>query len=579
MTYTEINDLFLNNDKFNSLIINNSVSLTEKELKSEEELKDYVPNGYHPAYIGEVLTNDQNNISYTLIRKLGWGHFSTVWLARAKKIEIKNSEVQSNDLKYVAVKIVRSAKHYTETSIDEIKLLKKVKNFNTNNNNNIGQHNVIKLLDDFTINGPNGNHIVMIFEILGENLLSLIKKFKHNGIPTILVKQIAKQILFALDFLHRNCGIIHTDLKPENILLKINNTNVLKLIDLISNKKNLLKILRFYQDFLSDISISRKKINNNNNNNNNSPNKILHSDNFLSSLSLMTISNNIVNNSNFPTPPSSGSNHDTDLPDQKINNNNQLNDRLYNDSNLINAKIADLGNACWIDKHFTNDIQTRQYRAPEIIMGGSWGCSADVWSFACLIFELLTGDYLFEPIEGHSYSRDDDHLAQIVELLSCPNPHEDHDLVNLVNGCSKSSSFFNDNYHLQNLSSLRFWDLKRVLKEKYKFSELESRQISDFLLPMLNLNPKKRADAGGMINHPWLEDTFGMENVFNQERKLYNSGLDMPGWCSEVFHYTLYYNPNRRYNSHRTNYNRHRNNNGSFYYRNNNNSSYNRSYN
>eukprot|EP00954_Amorphochlora_amoebiformis_P021584 1347483-Amorphochlora_amoeboformis.AAC.1 len=32
------------------------------------------------------------------------------------------------------------------------------------------------------------------------------------------------------------------------------------------------------------------------------------------------------------------------------------------------AKISDLGNACWIDKHFSEDIQTRQYRSPEITL-------------------------------------------------------------------------------------------------------------------------------------------------------------------------------------------------------------------
>jgi len=51
----------------------------------------------------------------------------------------------------------------------------------------------------------------------------------------------------------------------------------------------------------------------------------------------------------------------------------------------ITVKIADLGNACWVDHHFTNDIQTRQYRCPEIILGTRWGPSADIWSAACLV--------------------------------------------------------------------------------------------------------------------------------------------------------------------------------------------------
>ncbi len=51
----------------------------------------------------------------------------------------------------------------------------------------------------------------------------------------------------------------------------------------------------------------------------------------------------------------------------------------------ISVKIADLGNACWVGHHFTNDIQTRQYRSPEVILGAKWGASTDVWSMACMV--------------------------------------------------------------------------------------------------------------------------------------------------------------------------------------------------
>lgn len=40
-----------------------------------------------------------------------------------------------------------------------------------------------------------------------------------------------------------------------------------------------------------------------------------------------------------------------------------------------------------------------------------------MWSLACMIFELLTGDFLFEPRKGANFSKNDDHLAQIQELI------------------------------------------------------------------------------------------------------------------------------------------------------------------
>lgn len=144
---------------------------------------------------------------YIVVRKLGWGHFSTVWLSR-----------DTATGRHVALKVVRSAAHYTETAIDEIKLLQKIVEANPKHP---GKRHVVSLLDSFEHKGPNGTHVCMVFEVLGENLLGLIKRWNHRGIPMPLVKQITKQVLLGLDYLHRDCGIIHTDLKPENVLIEI----------------------------------------------------------------------------------------------------------------------------------------------------------------------------------------------------------------------------------------------------------------------------------------------------------------------------------------------------------------------
>jgi len=46
--------------------------------EDEEDLEDYVKGGYHPVHIGDKFSDER----YTVVRKLGWGHFSTVWLAK-----------------------------------------------------------------------------------------------------------------------------------------------------------------------------------------------------------------------------------------------------------------------------------------------------------------------------------------------------------------------------------------------------------------------------------------------------------------------------------------------------------------
>lgn len=181
-------------------------SISSCDERNEESLKDYRPGGYHPAFKGEPYKDAR----YILVRKLGWGHFSTVWLA---KDMVNNT--------HVAMKIVRGDKVYTEAAEDEIKLLQRVNDADNTKEDSMGANHILKLLDHFNHKGPNGVHVVMVFEVLGENLLALIKKYEHRGIPLIYVKQISKQLLLGLDYMHRRCGIIHTDIKPENVLMEI----------------------------------------------------------------------------------------------------------------------------------------------------------------------------------------------------------------------------------------------------------------------------------------------------------------------------------------------------------------------
>ena len=77
----------------------------------------------------------------------------------------------------------------------------------------------IQLLNSFVHFGSNGQHFVMVFEILGVNLLEIIKRYNYRGIPLPLIRIITKQMLIGLDYLHRICRIIHTDLKPENVVV------------------------------------------------------------------------------------------------------------------------------------------------------------------------------------------------------------------------------------------------------------------------------------------------------------------------------------------------------------------------
>ncbi len=72
-----------------------------------------------------------------------------------------------------------------------------------------------------------------------------------------------------------------------------------------------------------------------------------------------------------------------------------------------------------------------------------------------------------------------------------------------------------------------------MLREKYHFSVEEAKRIAEFLLPMLELEPAKRANAGGMSGSPFLEGTKGMEGI-SLPVPVGSRGEGIEGWATEV---------------------------------------------
>ncbi len=59
---------------------------------------------------------------------------------------------------------------------------------------------------------------------------------------------------------------------------------------------------------------------------------------------------------------------------------------------------------------------------------------------------------------------------------------------------------------LRHISKLNYWPVSSVLGEKYAFSKEEAESIANFMGPMLQILPERRATAQQMLMHPWLQD-------------------------------------------------------------------------
>ncbi|XP_033159333.1 SRSF protein kinase 3 isoform X8 [Drosophila mauritiana] len=491
--------------------------------EEQEDASQYCRGGYHPVVIGDIFDN-----RFRVVRKLGWGHFSTVWLCRDLK-----------DEKYVALKVVKSAPHYIETAADEIRLLEAIRDADPMD---VKRERIVRLMNHFTVRGVNGMHTCLVFEALGCSLYKLIVKNNYQGLAIAQVRNIIRQVLEGLDYLHSKCSIIHTDIKPENILLVIDNAAAMN--QQIDDEINSLRVkgADFPDSYISSIEKQTKsrakwpliEPNGSTNTNTNTSNSTATNSNSSTPLAAVIMSTLDKEDTTTTTSSTLNSNTTSSLAskyssllgdsecngglggsaninnryraEKKITAKNQSQSSQNNtytiqsliDNSNVRVKIADLGNACYDYHHFTEDIQTRQYRSIEVLLGAPYNYTADIWSTACLAFELATGDYLFDPHAGESYSRDEDHLAHIVELLgSIPQ--------SVILRGKHGLKYFTSYGSLRNITKLKPWSLMNVLVEKYDWDPVEAKKFSDFLLPMLEYNPVIRASAAECLQHPWLE--------------------------------------------------------------------------
>ncbi|GJJ15342.1 hypothetical protein Clacol_009618 [Clathrus columnatus] len=171
----------------------------------------YQPGGYHPVELEDKFKNG----AYTVIRKLGYGGFSTVWLA-----------VESLNKRYVALKIMTAKESSTDTELEMAQFLSQKADADPKS------EYIVPLLDTFMHEGPNGIHRCLVFEAMGPSATVMLEELPENKpkyygkmrprYPKWMAKTMLTHMLRGLAFLHEN-GIVHGDVQPGNILFAIEN--------------------------------------------------------------------------------------------------------------------------------------------------------------------------------------------------------------------------------------------------------------------------------------------------------------------------------------------------------------------
>ncbi|DAA74230.1 TPA_exp: Uncharacterized protein A8136_3728 [Trichophyton benhamiae CBS 112371] len=162
---------------------------------SVELLERYLPGGYHPISIGDLLNN-----RYRVVHKLGHGTFSTIWLAHDKQ-----------KAAYVAVKV--STADSTPREADVLCTIAS----SSSHPDHPGRAMIARIQDQFELQGPNGRHLCYVTaparcSVAAANFCRLF------AVET--ARSLATQLVLAVAYIHGQ-GFVHGDIHLGNVLIRL----------------------------------------------------------------------------------------------------------------------------------------------------------------------------------------------------------------------------------------------------------------------------------------------------------------------------------------------------------------------
>lgn len=159
-------------------------------------------------------------------------------------------------------------------------------------------------------------------------------------------------------------------------------------------------------------------------------------------------------------------------------------------------KIIDFGSSCFENERIYYYIQSRIYRAPEVILGIPYTAAIDMWSLGCIIVELLTGDPMFQG------ENEAEQLLAIMEVLGYPPEC-------MIKVCSKKSKFFTADFSIKPTLKSKAWvpgSISLGTKSKSEDPAFIDFLSRNFHVVCLEWNPNTRLTPEAALLHPWIKD-------------------------------------------------------------------------
>lgn len=339
---------------------------------------------------GEEFKYMTLNDKYVLIDKLGAGTFSAVWLA----ICIKNMELY-------AIKIQHLSNY--DDGKKEAKFLTKIRDQG-------GCENLPKLIEYFDVDNPENTDYVNICMVMNLCIGSVYQLMSRAGFSDGYDIKVANKIIY--DVMKANNALnkmqyIHTDIKPENVLIEGLNIICEEFREYVKKGEDINgDIMKMYKELKLDVLPKNTLIYKDKKSEFKQKKKQMFKNYSKQMISkFKQICNKYTENVDNTLEPNYYK--------------KTFNMPHHYDLTKCNYILSDFGTIKSFDRDNTDVIQTRYYRAPEVLLECKWDYRADIWSIGCLYFELLNNDVIFNPDieDDEEYTEDMHHLYWIHQLV------------------------------------------------------------------------------------------------------------------------------------------------------------------